>query len=151
MIERVSTGRFEYIECGVLEPKREKPIWERLAEISVGLRDVIRELEPDEVAVESTFFDKNARSALRLGEARGVALACAGEASLAVFEYPPATVKRQVAGQGQASKVQVQTMVRSLCALKRPPLLDASDALAIAICHAFRSKVRARLASGIVR
>jgi len=82
----------------------------------------------------------NVRSALQLGHARGVVLLCAGEAELSVFEYAPATVKRAVAGAGRASKEQVAAMVRHLCGLRRAPRLDASDALAVAICHAFRSR-----------
>ncbi len=94
------------------------------------------------VAVEGVFHGVNARSALQLGHSRGVALAAAGAHGLAVHEYAPATVKRAVAGNGQATKEQVQAMVRALCGLKRAPKLDASDALAVAICHAFRAATR---------
>jgi crossover junction endodeoxyribonuclease RuvC len=99
---------------------------------------VVDELRPTHVAVEGVFHGVNARSALSLGHARGVALMVAGARALDVFEYPPATVKRQVAGNGAASKEQVAAMVRHLCSLKRTPRLDASDALAVALCHAFR-------------
>jgi crossover junction endodeoxyribonuclease RuvC len=142
VIERVATGprnSVRYIECGVIEPKRSGALAARLGEISVGLVEIIRELEPDVVAVEGVFHGVNARSALMLGHCRGVALATAGAHALAVFEYAPATVKRAVAGNGQATKDQVQAMVRALCGLKRAPKLDASDALAVAICHAFRA------------
>ena len=94
------------------------------------------------VAVEGVFHGVNARSALQLGHARGVALAAAGTRALTVHEYAPATVKRAVAGNGAATKQQVQSMVRTLCGLKRAPQLDASDALAVAICHAFRAATR---------
>jgi crossover junction endodeoxyribonuclease RuvC len=137
VIERLGPGRVRYVECGVLEPRRAGALAERLAEIAEGLREVIAELAPEEVAVEGVFHGVNARSALQLGHSRGVALAAAGAAALAVHEYAPATVKRTVAGNGAASKRQVQSMVRALCALKRAPKLDASDALAVAICHAF--------------
>ena len=143
VIERVGPGRVRYIECGVLEPRRAGELAARLAEISAGLVEIIRELEPDVVAVEGVFHGVNARSALQLGHSRGVALAAAGQAGLAVFEYPPATVKRAVAGSGAATKSQVANMVRALCGLGRAPRLDASDALAVAICHAFRFVVRA--------
>lgn len=131
-----------YVECGVLEPLRSAPLALRLAEIGAGLREVIAELRPQAVAVEGVFHGKNARSALKLGHARGVALLISGEAGLPVFEYAPATVKRAVAGSGAAQKLQVQAMVRSLCALNRAPRLDASDALAIAICHLFHARLR---------
>ena len=102
--------------------------------------EVLDELRPHAVAVEGVFRGQNARSALQLGHARGVALLVCGERALGVSEYPPATVKRAVAGNGRATKEQVSRMVRMLCALERAPILDASDALAVAICHAFRRR-----------
>ena len=149
VIERVAApsahGRVRYIECGVLELRRAGELAARLGEISVGLVEIIEELRPDVVAVEGVFHGVNARSALQLGHSRGVALATAGAHALTVFEYAPATVKRAVAGNGQATKDQVQAMVRALCGLKRAPKLDASDALAVAICHAFRATGRLAL------
>ena len=146
VIERVAApsahGRVRYIECGVLEPRRAGELAARLGEISVGLVEIIEELRPDVVAVEGVFHGVNARSALQLGHSRGVALATAGARALPVHEYAPATVKRAVAGNGQATKDQVQAMVRALCGLTRAPRLDASDALAVAICHAFRATTR---------
>jgi crossover junction endodeoxyribonuclease RuvC len=144
VVERVAAGRVRYIECGVLEPRRTGSLPARLAEIAEGLREVFDELRPQAVAVEGVFHGVNARSALQLGHARGVALLLAGERDLTVFEYAPATVKRSVAGSGAATKEQVQSIVRMLCALKTAPRLDASDALAVAICHAFRLRQLAR-------
>ncbi len=138
VVERAGASRVVYVECGVIEPKRAAALSSRLAEIAAGLREVLAELEPDAVAVEGVFYGVNARSALQLGHSRGVALAVAGERSLPEFAYAPATVKRALAGNGAATKLQVSSMVRSLCCLKRAPRLDASDALAVAICHAFR-------------
>ncbi len=137
VIERIGAGRVSYIECGVIEPQR-AALHLRLAEIASGVREVLDELKPDAVAVEGVFHGVNARSALNLGQSRGVVLALAGERQLPLFEYAPATVKRTVAGNGQATKPQVSAMVRTLCHLKSTPRLDASDALAVAICHAFR-------------
>ena len=145
VVERRGPGRVRYVECGVVEAKRDAHLAMRLVEISAGLREVIAELRPDAVAVEGVFHGKNARAALQLGHARGAALLVCGEAALAVVEYAPATVKRAVAGTGRASKEQVSRMVQALCALDRAPRLDASDALAIAICHAFRARTAARL------
>ena len=102
------------------------------------LREVFDELSPEVVAVEGVFHGVNARSALQLGHSRGVVLSLAGERALPLHEYAPATVKRTVAGNGAASKTQVSSMVQALCQLRRAPRLDASDALAVAICHAFR-------------
>src|SRR5581483_1297750 len=141
VVERVAAGRVRYGECGILEPGRDRPLHLRLAEILDGIREVIQELQPRVVAVEGVFHGVNARSALQLGHSRGVALVAAGERDLDVFEYAPATVKRAVAGHGRASKEQVGAMVRSLLDLQRTPRLDASDALAVAICHAFRHKL----------
>jgi crossover junction endodeoxyribonuclease RuvC len=143
VVERIDGGRVRYLECGVVAPPRDAPLAARLAEIASALTEVIAELRPTVVAVEGLFHGVNARSALQLGHARGVALAAAGAAGLTVFEYPPATVKRTVAGSGAASKLQVQAMVRALCGLRRAPALDASDALAVAICHSFRAPRRA--------
>ena len=141
VIERLGPGRVRYVECGVLQPKRGEELAARLADIAEGLREVIDELAPTVVAVEGVFHGVNPRSALQLGHSRGVALAAAGAKALTVHEYAPATVKRAVAGNGAATKGQVQTMVRALCGLARSPALDASDALAVAICHASASRI----------
>jgi crossover junction endodeoxyribonuclease RuvC len=145
VVERVGAGRVSYVECGVIEPQR-NALHVRLSEILSGVREVLDELKPDVVAVEGVFHGVNARSALNLGHSRGVVLALAGERQLPLFEYAPATVKRTVAGNGAATKVQVSSMVRALCHLKSTPRLDASDALAVAICHAFRHFRTGRLA-----
>jgi crossover junction endodeoxyribonuclease RuvC len=151
VIERLAPGRVRYIECGVLEPPRVAGLAARLAVIARSLKEVIDELSPEVVAVEGVFHGVNARSALQLGHSRGVALATAGGAELPVHEYAPATVKRAVAGNGAASKAQVQAMVRVLCELRRAPKLDASDALAVAICHAFRGQATGALAARVLR
>jgi crossover junction endodeoxyribonuclease RuvC len=151
VIERLGPGRVRYIECGVLEPRRGGDLAARLAEIAGGLREVLDELSPTVVAVEGVFHGVNARSALQLGHSRGVALATAGELALPVHEYAPATVKRAVAGNGAATKDQVSAMVRMLCGLNRAPKHDASDALAVAICHAFRGHMIGALAARVAR
>lgn len=141
VVEVTGPRSVRYLECGVLEPLRAGSLAARLAEIADGIREVLVELSPEVVAVEGVFHGVNARSALQLGHARGVALAMAGAAGLQVFEYAPSTVKRAVTGSGAATKSQVQTMVRTLCALKSTPRVDASDALAVALCHAMRGRV----------
>ena len=144
VVDRLSAGRVRYVECGVVEARASLPLPARLVEICAGLREVVAELGPHAAAVEGVFHGQNARSALQLGHARGAALVVCGEAALDVVEYAPATVKRAVAGHGRATKEEVGRMVRMLCALDRAPRLDASDALAIAICHAFRCSGSAR-------
>ncbi len=110
---------------------------ERLTRIADALDALVRKHAPDAVAVEAVFHAKNARSALQLGHARGVAILCAGRAGLPVFEYPAAQIKQVAAGHGGADKVQVQAMVRVVLGAVGPLSLDASDALACAICHAY--------------
>ncbi|KAA9133501.1 crossover junction endodeoxyribonuclease RuvC [Marinihelvus fidelis] len=108
---------------------------ERLRTIFEGVRDLVRENRPDEVAVESVFVAHNAASAIKLGQARGAAICAAIERSLPVAEYAPRAVKQAVVGRGAADKAQVQHMVRVLLELKENPVEDAADALAVALCH----------------
>jgi len=119
----------------------------RLAALAEGLRGVLAAHAPDCVAIEQVFSSKNARSALVLGHARGVALLVAAEAGLPLHEYTPMQVKGAVAGWGRADKRQVQQAVATQLALRQAPEpLDASDALAIATCHAGAARLEARLA-----
>jgi crossover junction endodeoxyribonuclease RuvC len=109
---------------------------EKLLVIHQRLAGLIAECQPDCVAVENLFYAVNARTALKLGHARGVALLAAVEAGLPVIEYTPAEIKRAVVGYGRAEKQQVQHMVKLLLGLPAPPSPhDAADALAVAICH----------------
>ena len=139
--------RLVYVECGVIEMAARAPLAERLADLSSSLAEVIAELSPDVVAVEDVFYGIDARAALILGHARGVVLAQAGAAKLLVHAYPPATVKKSVTGRGAAPKEQVGGVVKALLHLTRPPLVDAADALAVAICHAYHARVPAKLAA----
>ena len=129
------------------------PLAARLALIHTRLAERIDEWRPDRVALEGIFTAKNARSALQLGHARGVALAVCGLRQLAAAEYTPAQVKAAVVGFGSASKPQVQGMVQRLLALDAPPPVDAADALAVAICHGHRagSVGAARIAAASAR
>lgn len=129
-------SRPRYVECGVIELNPRGDLASRLRALAADMRDVIAEFGPHEVSLESVYHGVNAQSALRLGHARGVIMLIAAEADLPVFEYPPATVKRAVAGNGRAQKSEVSRIVSYLCALKTAPPLDASDALALALCHA---------------
>lgn len=131
-----------YVECGVIELSGRLPLAERLRLLAQDLREVLSELRPDEVSLEAAFHGVNAQSALRLGHARGVIMLLVAEAGLPLGEYPPATVKRAVAGHGRAGKPEIQRVVTWLCALQSAPRADAADALAIALCHAFHREAR---------
>ncbi|KAA0888149.1 crossover junction endodeoxyribonuclease RuvC [Oryzomonas rubra] len=107
----------------------------RLKRIFDGLCSVIAQYRPDEVAVENIFFSTNAQSALKLGQARGAAIVAAVHAGLPVAEYTALQVKQAVVGQGRAEKSQVQKMLKALLGLPEIAQADASDALAVAVCH----------------
>ena len=108
---------------------------ERLQIIFDGVSKIVSAHRPDEMAVEQVFVNRNAASALKLGQARGVAVVAGVQASLPVFEYTPAQVKQAVTGKGNAEKEQMQHMVRLLLSLASAPPTDAADALAVALCH----------------
>ncbi len=141
VVESGRGGRPSYVECGVLQLVPTEPLPGRLQQLAADLREVIAELKPQEMALESIFHGINAQSALRLGYARGVVMLLCAEAGLPLAEYPPATVKRAVAGHGKATKEEVQRMVRWQCGLRSVPRTDAADALAVAICHAYHRGV----------
>ncbi|MEC7640576.1 MAG: crossover junction endodeoxyribonuclease RuvC [Nitrospinota bacterium] len=122
------------------------PFAQRLKVVYKELSGVLEEYRPDAVAVEEMFFAKNAQSALKLGQTRGVALLAVAHAELPIGEYAPTAVKQSVTGYGRAGKEQVQSMVVQLLKLEEPPTpLDASDALAIAICHIHSANLINRL------
>lgn len=129
-------GALVHVCNGAISPGAGLPIAERLLKVSEGLSEVIEEHRPDAVSIESVFSAINVKSAITLGQARGAALLSAARFGLPVFEYAPSSVKLAVTGFGQATKEQVQKMVKLL--LKSQEIFkkaDASDALAIAICH----------------
>ena len=142
-----SDGRnYELVEyAGIRAPAR-FAFAERLLIITQKLEEVIERLRPQACAVEETFFAVNVKTALKLGHVRGVVLVAAARAKLEVAEYSPLEIKSALVGYGRAEKHQVQEMVRILLGLKEPPEpLDASDALAAAICHVNIASTRARL------
>jgi crossover junction endodeoxyribonuclease RuvC len=107
----------------------------RLKKIFDGLREIIAQYHPDQVAVENIFFATNPQSALKLGQARGAAIVAAVHSGLPVAEYSALQVKQAVVGQGRAEKEQVQKMLKALLGLPEIAQADASDALAVAVCH----------------
>jgi len=127
------------IDFGIVRAPARRPLHERLKVIHEGLAALLARHRPDVVAVEGVFHGVNPRTAIKIGEGRGVALLAASQAGLEVAEYSPATVKKAVVGQGHADKNQVQQMVRVVLGLSDVPQPDdAADALAIAICHCHR-------------
>lgn len=100
---------------------------------------VIDQYHPDELAIEAQFFGKNVQSMLKLGRAQGVAIAAALHRSIPIFEYSPRKIKQSITGNGNASKEQVAAMITNLVVMKGPPVgLDATDALAVALCHYYQ-------------
>jgi crossover junction endodeoxyribonuclease RuvC len=142
-----SDGReHRLVTAGVIRTKPDSPLPVRLLEIARGLREVIREHQPEAVAVEQVFLAVNTKTALKLAHVRGVALLAAAEAGLEVGEYSPLEIKSSVVGYGRAEKSQVQKMVGSLLCLDQPIASeDACDALAAAICHATKQSVLKRI------
>lgn len=137
------------IDAGVVKTHASDALAQRLLTIASTLRSVIRRHTPDAVAVEEVFHAANARSTLKLAHVRGVALLLIAESGLPLGEYSPMEVKMSVVGYGRAEKAQVQWMIRSLLALDRELPEDASDAVAVAICHATRTTAALRMGVGI--
>jgi crossover junction endodeoxyribonuclease RuvC len=128
---------------GVILTPADMPMPERLLELHLRLREILLLHRPESGAVEKLFFQRNVRTALSVGQARGVALMTLAENQVVVEEYTPLEVKRAVAGYGGADKNQVQQMVRALLGLPDIPRPDdAADALAIAICHLHSARMR---------
>ena len=137
-----ASNPYALVSCGTIRCRPTDPLPLRLrAGYSVVAR-IIREHRPEAVALESLFYAVNVRSVLQLGHVRGVFMFAAAEADLPVFEYSPLEVKSAVTGYGRAEKLQVQRMVKALLGLKTPlDSFDASDALAVAICHVQSDRV----------
>jgi len=135
----VELGRNSELACltwGAIRLSPRDPLATRLSVIFRQLGSVIEEHRPDNVAIEDVFYAVNAKSALKLGQVRGVAMLAAATAGLDVAEYSPLSIKAAVVGYGRAEKQQVQHMVTRLLNLHEiPEPADAADALAIAICH----------------
>ena len=129
-------NRLRHVDNGSINTRRTAPLAERLQLIYRGLQQIIADYQPDYMSVEQVFLARNPRAALTLGHARGAALLAGVNATLDVFEYSALQVKSAVVGYGHADKQQVQQMVKTLLNLPEIAQEDASDALAVAICHA---------------
>jgi len=129
-------GQAVALACGAITTPSELPLPDRLKLIQRDLAAVIEQYRPDQAAVEQLFFNKNVRTALAVGHARGVVLLTLAQANVPIYEYTPLQVKQAVTGHGRADKRQVQQMVTLLLGLSKIPKPDdAADALAIALCH----------------
>lgn len=124
------------VAAGVIRTSPDLPIGDRLTTLHRGLIDVIRDHEPDVVALETVFTNRNLNTAISVGRASGVAILAAAQSGLRVSEYAPTAVKAAVTGDGSARKEAVAEMVGRLLRLSSPPTpADAADALAVALCH----------------
>ena len=136
LIETKGSGYREIHSRVVTIKGKKTPVPERLHFIYKALLEIIREYNPEILALEKFFFGKDFEAMVRVGEARACAMLAASECGIEVVEYAPMQVKRSVTGNGHATKVQIQHMVKTLLSLREIPPPDSADALAIAICHA---------------
>jgi crossover junction endodeoxyribonuclease RuvC len=137
-------ARLSHIAHGVIKPPPQQQLASRLHDLFEGLSAVMAAYQPHEAAVEETFVNSNARAALALGQARGVALAAAARTGLVVAEYAPTTIKKAIVGSGAADKTQIAFMVRRLLPTAGDVTADAADALGVALCHAAHGGFRRR-------
>jgi crossover junction endodeoxyribonuclease RuvC len=135
----VERGKYSFLIYDVIKNSGTDSMPIRLKRIYDRLTDIINQYHPDEFAIETAFYGKNAQSALKIGHARGVSILAAVNYEIPTAEYSPREVKKAVTGNGAASKRQVQFMVQTQLKLREMPnYFDASDALAVALCHSFR-------------
>jgi crossover junction endodeoxyribonuclease RuvC len=143
--------RVSLVECGVIRTRPRDALPTRLREIHEGVRELIERHRPDVLACEDVFYAKNVRTTVVLGHARGVILLAGAQAGLAIHEFPPAEIKKAVAGTGAATKEQVQFMLTRLLRLKSVPTpSDAADGVAAALAYVMGARIP-RLESGRVR
>ena len=145
VVELLADDRLACVASGAIKLSPREPMPVRLARIYRQLQEIISEYRPDRVAIEDVFYAVNVKSALKLGQVRGVALLAAASAGLEVAEYSPLSIKSAVVGYGKAEKHQVQQMVTRLLKLDEvPEPPDAADALAIAVCHLHTAATKER-------
>jgi len=150
VIEQDAQGVLHHLCSGAIRLHRREALELRLMKICQGLTVVISDYSPEIVAIEDVFYAVNAKSALKLGHVRGVAMLTAAQAGLPVMAYSPLSIKSAVVGYGRAEKSQVQLMVARLLNLTNPPEPpDVADALAIAICHLHTAATLKRQHAGL--
>jgi crossover junction endodeoxyribonuclease RuvC len=143
-IVTVTGNALGFVGAGTIKAPLDGELAHRLLAIHVELTEVVRSFQPDEVAVEQTFVNRDAVATLKLGQARGIALVVPAAAGLSVGEYAPNAVKKALVGSGHAEKQQIRAMVRVLLPRAEFDSDDAADALAVAICHAHHRQSAAR-------
>jgi len=144
-----SVEQLRMVEYGALYTPANAPLSERLPMLYKGVMELLAEYKPQALALEELFFNKNVRTALSVGHARGIVILAAAHAGVNLGEYTPLQVKQAVVGYGRATKEQVQAMVKLLLNMDHIPRPDdAADALAVAICHIHSSAYQERVASG---
>ncbi|HPG11823.1 MAG TPA: crossover junction endodeoxyribonuclease RuvC [Chitinophagaceae bacterium] len=137
---KITAGKTELLDLGVLKPGKVKDGYKKLQLIFNTVSGLITKYQPNAFAIEAPFFGKNVQSMLKLGRAQGVAIAAAMRHGLEVTEYSPKKVKQAITGNGNADKEQVMKMLQTLLLFKnKPATFDATDALAVALCHHFQT------------
>lgn len=144
-------GEIAHLASGSIAPKSSLELSEKLKVIYDGLVGVIGEHKPDAISIEDIFFAKNAKSAIKLGQARGVALLAASTSGITIYEYSPTKVKLALTGRGRANKLEVQRMLTAMLGIDEFETQDASDAVAIALCHIHLSRIEDRLGKEFTR
>ncbi|MCH2213842.1 MAG: crossover junction endodeoxyribonuclease RuvC [Flavobacteriales bacterium] len=140
-IIKVEGKKFEMLSCGIIKLGKYPDHALRLRKIFDRVVSLIDEFTPDELSIEAPFYGKNVQSMLKLGRAQGVAIAAALSRDMPYREYAPRKIKQSITGNGNASKEQVAKMLQTILGLKElPESLDASDALAAAVCHGFQTR-----------
>jgi crossover junction endodeoxyribonuclease RuvC len=146
---KVTGTKTELLELGVLKPGKVKDTYKKLQLIFNTVSGLITKYQPDALAIEAPFFGKNVQSMLKLGRAQGVAIAAAMRHGLEVTEYSPRKIKQSITGNGNADKEQVMKMLQTLLAItEKPKHYDATDALAVALCHHYQSGGISRKTTG---
>jgi crossover junction endodeoxyribonuclease RuvC len=130
-----SGNQITCLHSGTFGTSLDRPFFERIYEIFQSMSEIMNRYRPEEMAIEDLFFHKNLESALKIGHARGAVLIAAVQNNVKIFEYSPLEIKKSVVGYGRATKEQVRSMIQLILKMKTLPALDASDALATAICH----------------
>jgi crossover junction endodeoxyribonuclease RuvC len=144
LIRENDDGRLVLVDYGAILTLANDPMPQRLRKLYSDLKEIINLHRPESGAVEKLFFQRNVRTAISVGQARGVALLAIAEADLPVYEYSPSEIKQSVAGYGAADKYQVQQMVKALLEMEQLPKPDdAADALAVGICHLHSARFQA--------
>ena len=138
----ISNDTPKIIDYGIIEPNKHDSLSKRLYSIYTDMNQLIEMFNPTIVSIEDIFYGRNVKSALLLGQARGIAMLCAAKYDIPVFEYSAKKVKQAITGNGNADKTQLQYMIKQIFKLKQLPTpLDASDAIGIALCHIYQNKI----------